>query len=155
MRTILCQLEKQRDSLPAPDAGGADAAAGTPAPHLVEQVRRDPRAGSRERMAYRDRAAVHVRAIARQPQLLLHREVLRRERLVDLEQLEVGELCFMPLQRPPDRGRRPDAHDRRIAAGDPPADELAERLQSLPLAELARREHPPARPVAVPPGAPR
>src|SRR5439155_22464844 len=35
---ILCGLEQQRDPLPASDAGGADAAAHAPAPHLVEEV---------------------------------------------------------------------------------------------------------------------
>src|SRR2546428_108034 len=79
-------------------------------PHPVERARRAPRAEAREGRASRDRPAAHVRAIARQPQLLPPREVLRRERLFALEQLKVGELCFMPFQPPPDRGRRSDAH---------------------------------------------
>src|SRR4051812_32747917 len=88
-KRILRRLQEQRDALAAADAGGADAALQVAPPHLVEQVRGDARAGGAERMAHGDGAAVHVGAVAREPQLLLHREVLRSEGLVHLEEIEV------------------------------------------------------------------
>src|SRR6266478_5506902 len=144
----LRRLEEQRDPLPTADAGRSDAAARTPPPHLVQQVRRDPRSGSGQRAPHRDGPPVDVGAIARQAQVLLHRQVLGRERLVHLEEIEVARRGRVTLEPTPDRGRRPDPHDGRIATGDAPADELAERLQPFPLGELTGREDQRARAVA-------
>src|SRR5258705_13559536 len=91
IRETLRRLEQQRDALAASDAGGADPAPRPPAPHLVQEMRGDAGAGSRQRMADRDGPAVDVGAVAGQAEILLHREILRGERLVDLEQIEVRE----------------------------------------------------------------
>ena len=63
--------------------------------------------------------------VAVEPELLLDREVLRREGLVDLDEVDVAELEAGALERAADGRRRADAHDRRVAAGDAPADEAA------------------------------
>src|SRR5467141_94295 len=141
-------LEEPRHPLPTADTGGSDAAARTPPPHFVQEVRGDPRSGGGQRVTHGDGAAVDVGAIARQAQVLLHRQVLGRECLVHLEEIEVAQLGRMTLEPAPDRWRRPDAHDGRIATGDAPADELAERLQPFPLGAPAGRADKRARAVA-------
>ena len=57
-------------------------------PELEQQRLEQPRAGRAERMAERDRAAVHVDLLAIEAELLLDREVLAGERLVDLEEID-------------------------------------------------------------------
>ena len=81
-------------------------------------------------MADRDGTAVDVARLAVQAQVLLDREVLRREGLVDLDQIEVLERGLVALESAADGRRRADAHDRRIAAGDAPAGELADGLEA-------------------------
>ena len=93
------RLDDDRDALPAADAGGAEPVAAAPASQRVQQVERDAGAARAERVAQRDRAAVHVGALAVEPQLLLHRQVLGRERLVDLDQVHLVEREPRPLQR--------------------------------------------------------
>ncbi len=53
-------LEDRGDALPAADAGGDHPVPPTAAAQLVEELRREDRAGSGDRVAERDRAAVHV-----------------------------------------------------------------------------------------------
>src|SRR6266496_3213944 len=86
------RLHDERDALPAADARRADPRPRRAAAELVHEMRDDPRAARRERVPERDRAAVHVRAIAQEPERLLDREILRREDLVHLEQVKVPEL---------------------------------------------------------------
>src|SRR5919204_52230 len=92
-------LDDRRDPLPAADAERGEAVALLTLAQLVHQRQREARAGCAERMAQRDRAAIHVRALAIEPEVLLHREVLRREGLVDLDEVHVGHLETRPLER--------------------------------------------------------
>src|SRR5262249_11436668 len=86
-RAPLRPLQQHRDALAAADACGGDAP-GLAALRELEQERVDePGAGGAQRVAERDRAAVHVHPLAVEPQLLLDREELARERLVDLEEI--------------------------------------------------------------------
>ena len=55
----------------------------------VDQRRHDAGAGHAERMAERDRAAADVELLDRDAEVLRARDHLRRERLVDLEQVDV------------------------------------------------------------------
>src|SRR5262245_33067226 len=85
-------LEDHRDALAAADAGRR--AAELLAAHLefADQRQQQARAGGAERMAERDRAAVDVALVAVELELLLATEVLRRERLVDLDTIRDGVL---------------------------------------------------------------
>src|SRR5579872_7603590 len=87
----LNRFDNRRDALTAADAGGRDAARLTAAAELQNERQQQARAAHAERMAERDRAAVHVHAIAIQAELLFDGEILAGERLVDLEQIDVRE----------------------------------------------------------------
>ncbi len=80
----------RRNPLPATDAGGREPALESAAAQFEEQRQQQTRAGHAERMAEGDGAAVHVDLVAIQPQFLLDRQVLRGERLVDLDEVEVA-----------------------------------------------------------------
>src|SRR5262249_36587902 len=77
--------------------------------------------------------------LARKAQLLLDGEVLRRERLVDLEEVDLRGLEPGPVERLANRRRRPDAHDAGIASGDAPVEETRQWLEAAPLGGLAPR----------------
>src|SRR6478735_7709295 len=78
-------------SLAPADAGGAEPEGTLPPAEGVEQVRGKAGAAGGEGMSERDRTPIDVGAGAVEPQLLLDREVLRRERLVDLDQIDLRE----------------------------------------------------------------
>src|SRR5262245_43829469 len=85
-------LEDHRDPLAAADARRRAAERLAAVLELAHQRQQQPGAGRAERVAERDRTAVDVDLPAIELQLLFATEVLRRERLVDLDQLEVGHL---------------------------------------------------------------
>src|SRR5436309_3437965 len=80
--------EHDRDALPAADAGARDPVRLAPAQQLERERQDEARARRPQRMPESDGAAVHVDALAVEPQLLLDGEVLPRERLVDLEEVD-------------------------------------------------------------------
>ena len=129
------------DALAAADAGGRQAALLAAAPQLEQQRQQQPRAAHAERMAERDRAAVDVDLVAIEPELLLDREILAGERLVDLDQIDVVERQAGARQRLARRRRRTHAHQRRLDADRGPVDETAERLQAVAIDRLARRQN--------------
>src|SRR6266702_8968662 len=69
----LQDLERDRDALPAADAGAAEAEANPAPAQLIDEVHGDAGAARREGVADGDGAAVDVRTVARQPELLLDR----------------------------------------------------------------------------------
>ena len=82
----------------AAEAGGAEAAAA--AAQLEGQVQRDPGAGGADRVAHRDRAAVDV-DVARVDLQVAHRlQRDRRERLVDLVEVDVLRCLALPARAP-------------------------------------------------------
>src|SRR5207245_8807554 len=83
-----------RRSLATADAGGAQPEALALPAQGVQQVARAARAARRERVPDGDRAAVHVGPGTIEPQLPLDGEVLRRERLVHLDEIHL--LQFHP-----------------------------------------------------------
>ena len=83
---------------------------------LGDERERETRTGRAERMAKRDRAAVHVRLLAIEAKLFLDGEVLGRERFVDLDEIYVLDLETGALQRLPARRCGADAHDVRVHA---------------------------------------
>src|SRR2546426_10706053 len=87
-------FDARRDPLTAADAEGRQAVTLLALAELVREREREPRARRTERMPERDRAAVHIRLLPIEAEVLLDREVLRRESLVDLGQVHV--LDFQP-----------------------------------------------------------
>src|SRR6185369_13936559 len=85
-------LDQDRDALAAADAGRGDAEALLAAPQLQHERQDQTRARRAERVPERDRAAVDVDLVTVQAELLLAAEVLGREGLVDLDEVDVGEL---------------------------------------------------------------
>ncbi len=67
-------------------------------------------------MTERDGAAVHVELVVGDAQLAGAIDGLRRERLVDLEQIDVLDAKPGLREQLADRGHRADAHDVRIHA---------------------------------------
>src|SRR5688500_253975 len=91
-------------------------------------------------MPERDRAAVHVGLIPVEAEVFLDGEVLRRERLVDLDQVHVANLLAGAVQRLT-RGRRgADAHDVRIDTAHTAGDDAGDRLEPRLRGRVGRRD---------------
>src|SRR2546430_1037391 len=80
-------IDPRRGPRAAADAERREAVALLALAQLVRGREREPCARRAERMAERDRAAVHVRLLAIEAEVLLDGEVLRRKRLVDLDEV--------------------------------------------------------------------
>src|SRR5207244_13618082 len=104
-------LEDRRDPLTAADTERREPVLALALAELGDERERETRTGRAERMAKRDRAAVHVRLLAIEAKLLLDGEVLRREGFVDLDEVHVLDLETGALQRLPARRCGADAHD--------------------------------------------
>src|SRR6185503_10920088 len=104
-------FDDRGDALSAADAQRCEPILPAALAQLVCEREREPRAGRTQRMTEGDRAAVHIRLVAIEAELLLHREVLRRERLVDLDQVHVTDLLTRPIECLTRRRRGTDAHD--------------------------------------------
>ena len=108
------------------------------ATELVEQRHDEPRTAHPERVADRDRAAVDVHALLVDPEVAHHRERLRGERLVQLDEVDVLDRDPRAVEQLADGRDRPDAHHGGIDARDGRADEGPERLDAeIPGALLA------------------
>ena len=127
------------------DAGGAHAASYThrdetvacvSPPHLVEERRRELGARAAEWMAEGDRAAVDVEAFRIDRQLAQARQHLRRERLVQLDEVDLIERQSGACQRLAHRGHRANPEPLRLDAGGCKRDEPGERLESSLLCSL-------------------
>src|SRR6185503_7857269 len=84
-------FEDDGEPLPAGDAERREAERGAAFPHLVCQRQQDPRAAHPDRMAEGDPASEEVQPVPVELQLAFARDHLCRERLVDLDQIDVGE----------------------------------------------------------------
>src|SRR2546422_11541378 len=78
-----------------------------------------------------DRATVHVCLGAIEPQLPLDGEVLRRERLVHLDEIHLLQFHSRLLERFARGGRGADPHVPGLDTRHRPSDEPAERLQAV------------------------
>ena len=125
------------DALAHADAHAGRAAGDAAPPHLVQQGGHDPRAGAAERMPDGDRAAVDVDPVRVGLELVHDRHRLRRERLVDLDQVHLVQLpapgpgpgswraparspCSPGARRPPRRPRSGPGASRRPGVPRPP-----------------------------------
>src|SRR5687767_11087312 len=99
--------------------------------HLVHERRRQLCARTPERMAQRNRAAVDVQLVRIDRQLLQTRQHLRRERFVQLDQIDLVERQAGDLQRFPDCRDRTDAEQLRRDACRRVGDKPRQRLQAV------------------------
>ena len=110
-------------------------------PHLVGQRQHDAGAAHPDRMAQRDPAAVDVQPVSVELQLALAGDHLRGERLVDLDQVDIGEREPGRLEHLL-RGRdRPDAHDLGRHARPRHPDDAGQRLASLGAGPRLAHQH--------------
>ena len=93
-------LHDRRHAHAAADAQRREAVAQVACLELVDQRAEDHRAGGAQRVAQRDRAAVHVDLLVRDAQVLHELEHDGGERLVDLEQVDVVERSGRPWPAP-------------------------------------------------------
>src|SRR3954447_1234560 len=104
-------LQDQRHALAPPDAHG-DQAGGLVVPvQGVEHRVLQPGTGHPEGMADRDGAAVHVEPVEVDPEVLVRRHDLGRERLVDLNQVDVADGHARTGECPLGRLDRTEPHD--------------------------------------------
>ncbi len=66
----------------------------------MQQRDHQPRPRRAQRMPQRDRAAIHVHLLAIQSQFFFYRQILRRERLVRFNQVDILELQSRPSSAP-------------------------------------------------------
>ncbi len=134
-RLALDPLDDRGDPLADADAHRGEAVAAAGPAQLVGEHRDEPAAAHPERMAERDRPTVHVHLGGIEPELVDAHERLARERLVELDEIEVVDADPGPFERLA-RGRHgPDPHDRRVHPGDGRRHHAGQRTQ----AELAGR----------------
>src|SRR5829696_7371313 len=134
-------FEHDRETLAAADAQGREAERHAAMPHLVGEREDDPRAAHPDRMAERDAAAANVHAVAIELQLTLARDDLRGERLVDLDQIDVGEGQPRLVEHLLRRRHGADPHDLGRHPAPRPRDDLGERLPAFGLGASFAHEH--------------
>ena len=126
--------------MPPPMHSEARPLLGVAAAHLVQQRHQHAAARRADRVADRDGAAVDVDLAGVPAHLLVDRAGLRRERLVDLHQVEVLRLPAGLLQAQLRGRHRAHAHDRRVEPGARIGADHRERLQAERRRAL-RRHH--------------
>ena len=104
---------------------------------LVNEADHQPGAAHAERMAEGNGTAVHVDARGVEPELADHRQALRGERLVQLDQVEVGDGHPRPVEEPAHGRDRPHTHHPRVDSGNRP---------TTVVRTAPRPARPPARP---------
>src|SRR5438309_3869707 len=109
-------LDDRRDPLTAADAERREPVALLTLAELVGEREREARARRAERVPERDRAAVHVRLLAIEAAVPLHRGVLRREGRVDLDAIHALDLDAVALARLARSWRRSADRDARVQA---------------------------------------
>src|SRR5258706_15176110 len=104
-------FERQRDALPAADAQGGKRALAVTLMQAVPRGQRQPRTRHAERMTERNGAAVRidVLGVIGESELAQHRQRLRGERLVELDQIEIADFQSQPRHQLLSRRHRADA----------------------------------------------
>src|SRR5215207_2275763 len=145
-------LEGDGHALAAGDAEGGQPAAGALALELVDDGPDDAGAGHADRVAEGDGAAVDVGPLPVELELAVAGQDLGRERLVDLDHVDLGE-------RPAELGQQllggrdnPPAHDVRVDPGAGPAGDPGQRAEPLGPGRLLGHDHQGGGTVADPRG---
>src|SRR5436853_2198936 len=112
--TGLVPFEQSRLALADADAERREAVAAAAAAEFVQEGDDESRAAHPERMAERNRAPVDVHLRRIEAELADHGEALRRERLVQLDEVEIVGRDAAPLEDFADGRDRPHAHHARV-----------------------------------------
>src|SRR4030088_2838868 len=102
----------------------------------MQQSQDQTRPGCTQWMTESNRAAIDVGSFAIETKFLFHREVLRRERLVDFNQVDVRKFQTGFLERHASRRHRPNSHNLRLDSGIGPADDAAHGFELLSVEEV-------------------
>src|SRR5438874_4537898 len=143
-------LEKSRLALADADTKRREAVTPSAPTQLVQQRHDEPRAAHPERMAEGDSATVHVHLLRVQAQLVDDDEALRRESLVQLDEIELAHLDIGACQHLLHRRNRTDPHYTRIDTRNGRAHEGAERLDAKGAGLPLVRDHDRRRAVVDP-----
>src|SRR5262249_42095230 len=134
-------LEQAGATLAAADAHRDHTPFGLATMAFLQDVAGQPRTGHAERVADRDRAAVHIVLGRVDAEPVAAIEALAGEGLVQLPDVDSVDLEAMALQQLRHGEHRPDAHLIRFAAGGSPGDETAHRLEAALLGVLGFHQH--------------
>jgi hypothetical protein len=108
----------------------------------VDQRAGDARAGHAERVSDGDGTAVDIQLVDRDAELLGRPQCLHRERLVDLEQVDVIDRHARVVQGLTGGLHRSESHDLRREPGDSGRDDAGERREAeLPRLRVAHDDH--------------
>src|SRR6185312_12963072 len=129
-RGSLQQRDRQRGRFAAADAQRRDTFLAAARLERVNQGDDQTRAGRADRMAERARAAVDVELVVRHAEFAHRRHRHHRERFVDFEQVDVGNLPADLLQQLVDRGDRRSGEPLRLLRLRAMADNARERLET-------------------------
>src|SRR5438093_910340 len=143
-------LPQERGAHAHPDAKSRQPVAGTRAlAHRVRELRDQPHARGRKRVAAGDRASVWVQPpiVRRDSHALTPRQYLHGERLVELEGIDLVDAQPGLLERLSRRRHRPDAHQLRLDTGEGERDEPELRLEPELLGRALGGEQGDGRPV--------
>src|SRR5712692_342470 len=124
---VMNRLHHHGDTLAAPDAERREAEAAPSPSKLLQQGEAKPRPRGAYRVPQGDRAAIDVRFSPVQPQLPLHREVLRGKGFIYLDQVEILYPEAGPVQRLPRGRHQPYPHDIRIDPRHAPRNDTPQR----------------------------
>src|SRR3954451_19621199 len=122
-------------------AHGGESVTHAAPPHLPYERGEQARARAAERMAERDRAAVHDQLLVRDAELARTGQRLRRERLVQLDQPDVVDRQIGALQSLAAGRDRADAHVRGINPGGAHRHDARQRLAAPRRRALPRGGH--------------
>src|SRR4051794_35774469 len=138
---LLNNLEQTGRTHAAADAHGDDRVPGLAATALDQRVTGEPRARHPIGMADRNRAAIDVKLLRVDAELVATVDHLHGKGFVQFPEIDVLDLETVALEQPRHREYRPDAHFIRLAAGGNETAENAERLQALLRGELVAHDH--------------
>src|SRR3712207_1985479 len=134
-------LDAHRDGVAAAEAERGESRARVAVLHGVQQRREHARAARADRVAERDRAAVHVDAVPVPAEPLPVGERLRGEGLVRLDELEVADLAARLLHEVAHRVDGREEELLRLRAPGGVARDAREDLEPVRAGELLARHH--------------
>src|SRR5918997_797737 len=138
---VLQVLEDAGRAHTAADAHGNEAVLRLTALHLVDELDGERGAGGTHGVAERDRPPVNVRLLEVQPNLAHHGQELCRERLIELDKVQVVHREAGYVEHLGDSDHRPYAHDLRPHPADGEPHKADEWREPAALGLLAVHDH--------------
>src|SRR2546421_8162974 len=102
----------------------------------MQQSQNQARPGCTQRMPESNRATIDVGPFAIETKLLFHRQVLRRERLINFNQVDIRKFQTGFLESLTSCRHRPDSHDLGLDASIGPANDAAHWFDLLLVNEV-------------------